>query len=88
MSDYCTLVSIEEQVHVLSDCVETVLVSEVSTPATILEHGQQGVPGPPGDIFTAGGLAIMNRLSEFDTAQARSEARQNLGIEYIDAGTF
>ena len=48
-----------------------------------------GVQGPSGAVV--GGenyLARMNRLSEFDTDQAKADARANIGLAVIDAGTF
>lgn len=45
-----------------------------------------GPPGPPGTAD--GALLASNRLSEFSTSEARAEARQNLDLQNIDAGTF
>lgn len=52
-----------------------------------------------GDGVTVGGIPITSidsgellyvsaRLAEFDTPTAKQEARSNLGLEQIDAGTF
>lgn len=49
--------------------------------ATII--GPPGTSGDAGDAFQ-----IVNRFSELTTSQARTEARQNLELQYIDAGTF
>ena len=45
-----------------------------------------GPPGPAGDAD--GALLVTNRLSEFSTSEAKTEARQNLELQNIDAGTF
>lgn len=33
-------------------------------------------------------LHVANRLSEFDTQQAKRDARENLELQHIDGGTF
>jgi hypothetical protein len=67
-----------------------------STVRIIEEHTHvvvtTGTQGPAGrDAEIVGGDAFLQktlRLSEFDTAQAKTEARSNLELEYIDGGTF
>jgi hypothetical protein len=53
-----------------------------------LLKGEKGDKGDAGDPATTGALAIMNRLSEFDTTQAKADALMNLGINIVDGGTF
>jgi len=48
--------------------------------------GLQAIVGA--DANFNGALAIMNRLSEFDTTQAKADAVANLGIAVVDGGTF
>lgn len=50
--------------------------------------GEKGDKGDTGDLASIGALAIINRLSEFDTEQAKANARANLGIAVVDGGTF
>jgi hypothetical protein len=55
----------------------------------VVTAGGQGVPGRDGDVIGAQAyLQKTTRLSEFDTAQAKFEARENLELENIDGGTF
>ncbi len=42
-----------------------------------------GAPVDPDDYFQT-----VLRLSELDTQQKKTEARQNMGVEVIDLGTF
>jgi len=51
--------------------------------------GIQGPKGDPGDVAGAADfLRAINRLSEFDTPEAKAAARANLDLQYIDGGTF
>lgn len=55
----------------------------------ILEVAEQGPPGPPGSGTTdLEALHVTQRLSEFSTPTAKSQARTNLELEDIDCGTF
>lgn len=57
-----------------------------------VEAGLQGPPGPQGDPGEVVGaemfLAKAARLSEFDSEDAKAAARTNIGLQYIDGGTF
>lgn len=57
--------------------------------------GARGPAGPPGDgsggalePADIGALAVALRLAEFDTPQAKADARANLGLQTIDGGSF
>lgn len=52
--------------------------------------GPPGPPGPPGPIGTAeGAFLVVNRFYEIsDNEEAKAAARQNLGLQIIDGGTF
>ena len=65
----------------------TVRVIEEHT-HVVVTAGTQGPPGAPGDGNADDFLQVAMRLSEFSTAQAKTEARTNLELEYIDGGTF
>ena len=58
---------------------------------TILGEGVQGDPFRVAEDITTqalNALQIAFRLSEFDTQTAKNEARDNLGLNIIDGGTF
>lgn len=70
-------------------------VTNIITVAEQGPKGAQGERGPMGEwtggLMTPaaiGALAISARLSEFDNEPAKAAARANLGLQYIDGGTF
>lgn len=70
-----------------------VTVIKVADAALSLEmmaaiKGDKGDTGAAGDPAADGALAIINKLAEFDTEQAKADARANLGIAVVDGGTF
>lgn len=55
----------------------------------IVEVAEQGPPGPPGSgAIDIDALHATQRLAEFSTPTAKSQARANLELEEIDCGTF
>lgn len=52
----------------------------------ILEVAEQGPPGASG--VDADALHTSQRLAEFSTPTAKTQARSNLELEDIDCGTF
>lgn len=80
-----------ERVVTTVECPVTVTREEVVR--QVVSVGSQGPRGATGGIDTLtpadiGALAISARLSEFDTPTAKAEARANLELQNIDAGTF
>lgn len=69
-------------VPVLETVTDSVAVIE------IVEVARQGPRGPPGTMAEGEFLWTVRRLAEFDTLQAKAEARANLELQYIDCGTF
>ena len=74
---------------------ESEIIIEVDTDVEVLEAAAQGPPGPQGTqgiqgpVGDAGGaLLVTARLAEFDTEEAKAEARANIGLAVIDGGTF
>lgn len=57
---------------------------------TTISQGQRGLPGPPGPSGDAGGaFLVVNRFNEMATDEvAKAQARENLGLQHIDGGTF
>ena len=54
---------------------------------SIVAAGSRGVPGADG--ATSGDFFQINsRFSELQTEQEKADARANLGLQYIDGGTF
>lgn len=84
-------VSVDAVEVIETQIVEVVQQTEIETVEIGLQ-GPRGVPGPkgdPGPIGDAGGaLLVNNRLNEFDTAQARMDARMNLELQHIDCGEY
>ena len=55
----------------------------------IIEVAEQGPPGPSGSGTTdIEALHTSQRLAEFSTPTAKTQARTNLELEDIDCGTF
>ena len=54
----------------------------------VVSVGMQGPPGAPGSAVEGSFLQVTNRLSEFNTPEAKAAARANLELQYIDGGTF
>lgn len=53
--------------------------------AAVLDHGSlAGLSDDDHHQY----LKILARFAELDTEQAKTEARQNLGLQIIDGGTF
>ncbi len=66
-------------------------IQVTTTTKTILRvvaAGPPGPPGPAGAINADGALLTVNRLSEFNSAQSRIDARTHLELEHIDCGVF
>jgi hypothetical protein len=64
----------------------SILVTVVEQPVTV-GAGQPGLVGPPGPMPTDA-LRVSQRLSEFDTPEAKAAARINLELQWIDCGEF
>ncbi|MCA9270244.1 MAG: hypothetical protein KDA41_17300 [Planctomycetales bacterium] len=62
------------------------LTRPAPAPALAVVVGPRGAQGPVGDAD--GAFIVTNRFSELATDTARAEARTNLGVQVIDAGTF
>lgn len=65
------------------------LASTVTAPDQIkstlaIGQGPAGASGGPGGAY----LMTASRLAEFDTDEAKADARANLGLQTIDGGTF
>ena len=67
---------------------DLILIVEQVDPPPITVIGEQGPPGPVPTPDQIGALAVAAELSEFDTAQKKANARTNLELQNIDAGTF
>lgn len=88
-----TDVVIEREVIVLEELGESGVLVEVSEPRVdVVTEARQGPPGPPGPQGPVGdadgALLVTARLAEFDTEEAKAEARANIGLAVIDGGTF
>jgi|GEM_PF-3276470 hypothetical protein len=55
---------------------------------TLLKTGPENFAAAWVDPSALGMFGIANRFSELDTAQAKTEARQNLELQSIDCGEF
>jgi len=67
---------------------DMVLIVQQPDPVPVVVVAQQGPPGPTPTPDQIGALAVTAELSEFDTAQKKANARTNLELQNIDAGTF
>lgn len=88
------LVTVEEIQILAQQPDDSVLVDEVEV-VGVVSIAEQGPPGPPGPQGTQGpvgdangALLITARLAEFDTEEAKADARANIGLAVIDGGTF
>jgi hypothetical protein len=64
-------------------------VNVINTGPELIIAGVEIMRGESGDVAGVENfLAKINRLSEFDTEQAKSDARANLGVAVVDGGTF
>lgn len=63
--------------------VEVIAVEDIGI--EVIAVAEQGPPGPTEDPLA---LHTSMRLAEFNTQQAKAEARASLELEYIDGGTF
>lgn len=71
---------------ITSDSLVTAITSTEQLTLTALSTpGPQGPPGSAGDGTY---FQVSNRFSELDDSQKKTEARQNLELQYIDCGTF
>jgi hypothetical protein len=75
---------------VTTELHKTTVVVEKQIVSTGTQGPRGAIGGTEGSITAAdvGALSITARLAEFDTEQARIDARTNLGVQIIDAGTF
>ena len=65
------------------------IVVQVGQPGLPGLPGPPGPPGPPGSGTTdPDALHVSMRLAEFDTPEAKAQARANLELQYIDCGEF
>jgi len=72
----------------LTVTAKTPKIQVTATTKTVLHVVASGPPGPAGAINADGALLTVNRLSEFDSAQSRVDARTHLELEHIDCGVF
>jgi len=79
------LVTIEE-IQILAQQDEVIQLVSVAEQGPPGPQGLQGIQGPVGDA--GGALLVTARLAEFDTEEAKADARTNIGLAVIDGGTF
>lgn len=89
-------VLVESQTEVVTSTPDAEVLVEVQTTSEVVEDAVQGPPGPPGPAGPPGPVGdangaflVTNRFSEIASDEtAQLQARQNLGVHYVDGGTF
>lgn len=86
MADVITTI----QTEVVESVKQVTEIVDRTQPHLILEVAKQGPPGPPGPIGDAqGAFLVSNRFFEIaEDELAKTQARENLGVQYVDGGTF
>lgn len=70
---------------------QSAVITQAQAQPTLLVSGVQGPigpQGPPGSAVEGDFLQVLNYLGEFATQQQKTNARENLELNYIDCGEF